>query len=41
MAQFITLTEMILILVICLPVIALGKTLIQDFEEKINNNNNQ
>jgi hypothetical protein len=34
MNQYITLTELILILVISLPVYALGKTIIQSIKEK-------
>ena len=37
MGQFITLPELIGILVICLPVFALAKTIIQTIEEKSNN----
>lgn len=35
MGQFITLPELILILIICLPVWALGKTLIETINNKI------
>ena len=35
MGQFITLTELVLILIICLPVWALGKTLIETINNKI------
>jgi hypothetical protein len=38
MGQFITLTELIAILVICLPVYALGKTIIETIKENTNNN---
>jgi hypothetical protein len=34
MNQFITLGELILIIIICLPVWALGKTIIQSIKEK-------
>lgn len=37
MGQFITLPELIGILVICLPVFALVKTIIQTLEDKSNN----
>ncbi|MEY2888108.1 MAG: hypothetical protein RIT01_590 [Pseudomonadota bacterium] len=37
MGQFITLPEFILILIICFPVYALGKTIIESIKE--NNNN--
>jgi hypothetical protein len=38
MNQFITLTELIAIFIICLPVYALGKTLIDTIKDNSNNN---
>lgn len=38
MGQLITLTELIAILVICLPVYALGKTIIETIKDNSNNN---
>jgi|LakMenEpi03Aug12_release.lakeMendotaPanAssembly.Ray.scaffolds.fasta_scaffold236901_1 hypothetical protein len=38
MNQFITLTELIAILIICIPVYALGKTIIETIKENSNNN---
>lgn len=37
MGQFITLPELIGILVICIPVLALAKTIFQTLDEKFNN----
>lgn len=34
MGQFITLSELVLILIICLPIWALGKTIIETIENK-------
>jgi hypothetical protein len=33
MGQFITITELVLILIICIPVYALGKTIIETIKE--------
>jgi hypothetical protein len=38
MGQLITLTELVFILIICLPVYALGKTIIETIKENSNNN---
>ena len=38
MGQFITLSELIAILIICLPVYALGKTIIETIKDNSNNN---
>jgi len=38
MNQFITLTELVLILIICIPVYALGKTIIDTIKDNSNNN---
>ena len=38
MGQLITLTELVFILIICLPVYALGKTLIETIKDNSNNN---
>jgi hypothetical protein len=38
MGQLITLTELVFILIICLPVYALGKTIIETIKENTNNN---
>lgn len=37
MGQIITFTEFLAILLICIPALALGKTIIQTIEEKFNN----
>lgn len=33
MGQFITITELVLILIVCIPVYALGKTIIETIKE--------
>lgn len=38
MGQLITLTELVFILIICLPVYALGKTIIDTIKDNSNNN---
>lgn len=38
MNQFITLAELVFILIICIPVYALGKTIIETIKDNSNNN---
>jgi hypothetical protein len=38
MGQLITLTELVLILIICIPVYAMGKTIIETIKDNSNNN---
>lgn len=38
MGQFITITELVVILIICIPVYALGKTIIETIKDNSNNN---